>query len=112
MDNIRIITDEVIKLLGMDNSGHGMDHVNRVCRIALSICENDINKEFVLAIALLHDVDDYKLFGIECSNNLTNNPVNFAVHYAEGHILPITLNANTADPVLISILLFFFAIRA
>ncbi len=44
------------------------------------------------------------------SNNLTNNPVNFAVHYAEGHILPITLNANTADPVLISILLFFLSV--
>ena len=72
MDNISIIIDEVTKLLNTDNSGHGMDHVNRVHRIALSISEADINKELVSAIALLHDADDYKLFGIDCSNNLTN----------------------------------------
>ena len=72
MDNIKIIIDEVTRLLSSDDSGHGMDHVNRVCRIALSISEDSINKELVSAIALLHDVDDYKLFGIEYSNNLTN----------------------------------------
>ena len=72
MDNIKIITDEVTKLLNTDDSGHGMDHVNRVCRIALSISEDSINKELVSAIALLHDVDDYKLFGVEYSKNLTN----------------------------------------
>lgn len=72
MDNIKIIIDEVTKLLSTDDSGHGMDHVNRVCRIALSISEDDINKELVSAIALLHDADDYKLFGKEYSNNLTN----------------------------------------
>ncbi len=72
MNNLEIINEEVAKLLDSDDSGHGMDHVNRVCRIALSISEADINKELVSAIALLHDVDDYKLFGIESSNNLTN----------------------------------------
>ena len=72
MDNIKIIIDEVTKLLSDDDSGHGMDHVNRVCRIALSISEDNINKEFISAISLLHDADDYKLFGIEYSNNLTN----------------------------------------
>ena len=72
MDNIKIIIDEVTKLLSADDSGHGMDHVNRVCRIALSISGDSINKELVSAIALLHDVDDYKLFGMEYSNNLTN----------------------------------------
>ena len=72
MDNLSIIVDEVTKLLSVDDSGHGMDHVNRVCRIALSISEDNINKELVSAIALLHDADDYKLFGIDCSNNLTN----------------------------------------
>ena len=72
MDNIKIIIDEVTKLLSADDSGHGMDHVNRVCRIALSISEDIINKELVSAIALLHDADDYKLFGIDCSNNLTS----------------------------------------
>ena len=72
MDNIKIIIDEVTKLLSADDSGHGMDHVNRVRRIALSISDDSINKELVSTIALLHDVDDYKLFGIEYSNNLTN----------------------------------------
>lgn len=72
MDNIKIIIDEVTKLLSADDSGHGMDHVNRVCRIALSISEGNINKELVSAISLLHDADDYKLFGTEYSNNLTN----------------------------------------
>lgn len=72
MENIKIITNEVSNLLSIDDSGHGMDHVNRVCRIALSISEEDINKEIVLAIALLHDVDDYKLFGLVSSEKLTN----------------------------------------
>lgn len=72
MRNIEIISDEVTKLLSSDNSGHGMDHVNRVYRIALSISDNNINKEIISAIALLHDADDYKLFGLESSNNLTN----------------------------------------
>ena len=72
MDNIKIIIDEVTKLLSADNSGHGMDHINRVCRIALAISGDDVNKELVSAIALLHDVDDYKLFGMEYSDNLTN----------------------------------------
>ena len=72
MNNIEIIKSEVTKLLSNDISGHGMDHVNRVCRIALEIAEDDVDKDIVAAIALLHDVDDYKLFGMDCSNNLTN----------------------------------------
>ena len=72
MNNIQIITNEVDKLLNTDNSGHGMDHVNRVSRLALLIAEDDDNKELISAIALLHDADDYKLFGIESSNKLTN----------------------------------------
>ena len=60
MNNLIIITNEVQKLLSLDDSGHGMDHISRVCRIAQSISENDENKEIVSAIALLHDVDDYK----------------------------------------------------
>ena len=31
-----------------------------------------VNKEVVSLIALLHDVDDYKLFGMEYAKNLTN----------------------------------------
>ncbi len=72
MSNIKIIREEVTKLLNSDNSGHGMEHINRVCKIAVSIIDDSSNKELVEAIALLHDVDDYKLFGDECSKNLTN----------------------------------------
>ena len=72
MSNIDIIKDEVTKLLCADDSGHGMDHINRVCRIASSIADEDVNQDIVLAIALLHDADDYKLFGIDSQNNLTN----------------------------------------
>ena len=52
-----------------------MDHINRVCKIAHSISEEDVNKEIVSAIALLHDVDDYKLFGLKASEELTNTKI-------------------------------------
>jgi len=64
---------EVSKLLNNDKSGHGMDHVNRVLNLSLEFAEAEMaNKEVVSLIALLHDVDDYKLFGVESANNLTN----------------------------------------
>ncbi len=72
MSNLKIITNEVQKLLSLDDSGHGMDHIDRVCKIAQSISEENVNKEIVSAIALLHDVDDYKLFGLKSSEELTN----------------------------------------
>ena len=73
MSNIDIIRKEATKILDSDQSGHGMDHVNRVAIIASRINENEkANEDIVLAIALLHDVDDYKLFGAENAKNLTN----------------------------------------
>ncbi|MBR4177906.1 MAG: HD domain-containing protein [Bacilli bacterium] len=79
MDNIEIIREEATKLLDSDNSGHGMDHVNRVTCIAEKIAKREkANIELVSSIALLHDVDDYKLFGMECAKKLlnTNNILN------------------------------------
>lgn len=59
-------------LLDVDN-GHGFDHVNRVKKLALEFAEKECaNKEVVELAALLHDVDDYKLFGEESAMNLTN----------------------------------------
>ena len=78
MGNVEIVREEVTKLLISDNSGHGMDHINRVEKLALLISE-DANNELVSAIALLHDADDYKLFGLECSENLTNTKQLFIV---------------------------------
>lgn len=64
---------QVSELLDKDISGHGMDHVNRVLNLSLKFAEKEnVNKEIVSLIALLHDVDDYKLFGEESQKNLTN----------------------------------------
>ena len=61
---------EVEKLLASDNSGHGMNHINRVVKLASVFADSEgANKDIVALIALLHDVDDYKLFG---ETNLSN----------------------------------------
>ena len=72
MGNVEIVREEVTKLLSSDDSGHGMDHINRVLNLTLKIIDESTNVEIASAIALLHDADDYKLFGLECSENLTN----------------------------------------
>ncbi len=70
---IEEIRKQVCKLLDKDNSGHGMEHVNRVLNLSLKFAEiENANKDIVALIALLHDVDDYKLFGMESADNLTN----------------------------------------
>ena len=70
---IEKIKDEVKLLMSGDNTGHGFEHVERVYNTALSLCEaEDADKEIVALASLLHDVDDYKLFGQECADNLTN----------------------------------------
>lgn len=70
---IEEVRKQVSSLLDNDHSGHGMDHVNRVLRLALKFAEIEhADKEVVALIALLHDVDDYKLFGTECAEKLTN----------------------------------------
>ena len=61
------------ELLNTDNSGHNMDHIDRVLRLSLKFAKQECaNTEVISLIALLHDVDDYKLFGKENSENLTN----------------------------------------
>ncbi len=70
---IQEIRRQVFELLNNDNSGHNMDHIDRVLTLSLKFAEQECaNKEVVSLIALLHDVDDYKLFGIENAENLTN----------------------------------------
>jgi len=67
------VKSEVEKLLNSDNSGHGMDHVNRVLNLSIKFAkEENADIEIVSLIALLHDVDDYKLFGEENAKKLTN----------------------------------------
>ena len=70
---IENVLSEVRHLLNGDKSGHGADHVERVYCLSMQLAENEnVNKEVVALAALLHDVDDYKLFGEENAKNLTN----------------------------------------
>ena len=70
---LEIVKELVYEILKNDNSGHGIDHIERVLNLSLKFCKEEKgNKEKVILIALLHDVDDYKLFGIDNANNLTN----------------------------------------
>lgn len=63
----------VYELLNKDNSGHGNDHIDRVLDLSLKFAQKEtVNTDVVELIALLHDVDDYKLFGEENAENLTN----------------------------------------
>lgn len=70
---IEQVKEEVSNLLNQDNSGHGMDHINRVLELSLKFADKEnANRDIVALIALLHDVDDYKLFGEENARNLIN----------------------------------------
>ncbi len=71
----------ITELFGEDPGGHDADHSMRVYRNALLISENEpgCDKEIVLLAALLHDVDDRKLFHTENNANarrfLTDNDI-------------------------------------
>lgn len=70
---IEEVRKQVYELLNNDNSGHGTKHIDRVLNLSLKFAEaENANTETVSLIALLHDVDDYKLFGEDCADNLTN----------------------------------------
>lgn len=66
------LRSEVAELLTGDDS-HGFDHVARVGNMALRFAHAEGADATVVELAvLLHDVDDYKLFGEESAKNLTN----------------------------------------
>lgn len=70
---INEVKKQVYELLNKDNSGHGNDHIDRVLDLSLKFAQKETaNTDVVALIALLHDVDDYKLFGQENAENLTN----------------------------------------
>ena len=70
VERVKVLVSE---LLDKDNSGHGMEHINRVLELSLRFARQEkANQEIVSLIALLHDVDDYKLFGNDNAKNLTN----------------------------------------
>lgn len=66
MDEIKFILQKVKQIFEKDASGHDYWHTLRVYGNALKIAENeDCNKRIVEIGALLHDVDDVKLFDTE-----------------------------------------------
>lgn len=70
---IEKVKKQVYELLEKDKSGHGIDHIERVLNLTLKFAkEENANVEIATLIALLHDVDDYKLFGVENSLDLSN----------------------------------------
>ena len=70
---IKSVEQKVRELMAGDNTGHSFDHVERVYHTAIDLCnQEDADIEVVALAALLHDVDDYKLFGQECADKLTN----------------------------------------
>ena len=70
---IEKIKNEVKLLIGKNNNGHGFDHVERVYKTALCFAEKEQAGLQVVALAsLLHDVDDYKIFGEESALKLFN----------------------------------------
>lgn len=73
MSHYEAIHADVTQLLGADTSGHGMAHVERVRSLSLTMArEEGADLDVVEITALLHDVDDYKLFGKENADALTN----------------------------------------
>ena len=74
MTGIEYIKQAVWELLHDDCSGHDDKHVFRVYENAMKFCDEigDANRDLVAAAALLHDCDDYKLFGEESARLLTN----------------------------------------
>ena len=70
IEKVRKLVYEILK---NDNSGHGIDHIDRVLRLSLKFAEYEqCDVKIVILAALLHDVDDYKLFGKENAKELTN----------------------------------------
>jgi uncharacterized protein len=78
VDKAKKVEAAVIKLLGGEKSGHDYEHINRVVKLALRFARSEkengdnVNVEVVVLTALLHDVDDYKIFGQESADKLLN----------------------------------------
>lgn len=71
--DIERVKEKVFELLSTDESGHGVEHITRVLALSLKFAEEEnADKDLAALIALLHDVDDYKLFGKKSAEKLTN----------------------------------------
>jgi uncharacterized protein len=69
MENI----ETSVRALLDSHDGHEFDHVDRVRKLALSFAKKENANTYIVELAaLLHDVDDYKLFGEENAKYLIN----------------------------------------
>lgn len=64
---------KIAHFLSSDQTGHGMDHLERVLDLATQFSKNhSVDAKKITLIAWLHDVDDYKLTGMQPMVNLPN----------------------------------------
>jgi len=72
--NIDKARELVAAILDDNKTGHGMDHIDRVYRLAAKFAERErADTEVTGLAALLHDVDDYKIVGAEKADLLANS---------------------------------------
>lgn len=74
-DLLAAVRAGVVDILGGDDSGHGMDHIDRVEAMTVRFCEHfkgTVDCNVARLAALLHDVDDYKLVGRHNADSLAN----------------------------------------
>ncbi len=73
MVDIEQLKKEIAVVIPRAKHGHGLDHADRVTKVALRFAEKeDADKEIVMLASMLHDVDDYKIFGEENEKKLIN----------------------------------------
>jgi uncharacterized protein len=71
--NIKHVQALVVQQLKNDKTGHGVDHIERVVHLSLTFAKQlHADLDTVALIALLHDVDDYKLVGIDKASTHEN----------------------------------------
>ncbi|MBD5405720.1 hypothetical protein HDR59_04200 [bacterium] len=55
---------DISDIMQKNAHGHGMDHINRVYDMSIDFAKGtSANIEIITLTSLLHDVDDYKIFG-------------------------------------------------
>ena len=74
MTGVEYIKKSVSELFSNNFGGHDDKHIFRVYDTAMDFCDEipEANRDLVAAAALLHDCDDYKLFGEESARVLSN----------------------------------------
>ena len=60
---IEKVKEEVNEILKEEESGHGMDHIERVYKLSIKFAKKEnADIEIVSLASFLHDVDDYKRY--------------------------------------------------